>query len=109
MVYLYLLIAIASEVLATSTLKVTDGFTRFWPSLLTALGYGCAIYFLSLIVRVMPVGIVYAVWSGAGIVLIAAIGWFAYRQSIDTPGLIGIALILAGVLVVNLFSSSIGH
>ena len=107
--YAYLTIAIAFEVIATSALKATDGFTRFWPSVITLGGYALAFYFLSLTLRAMPVGIVYAVWSGAGIVLITAIGWLYFRQSIDAPGLIGIGLILAGVLVVNLFSKSMGH
>ena len=109
MLYAYLLVAIAFEVIATSALKATDGFTRLWPSVVTLAGYGFAFYFLSLTLRTMPVGIVYAVWSGAGIVLIAAIGWIYYRQVLDAPGLIGLALILAGVLVVNLFSKTVGH
>ena len=109
MIYAYLLVAIAFEVIATSALKATDGFTRLWPSVVTLAGYGFAFYFLSLTLRTMPVGIVYAVWSGAGIVLIAAIGWIYYRQVLDAPGLIGQALILAGVLVVNLFSKTVGH
>src|SRR4051812_44995461 len=109
MAYIYLVVAIACEVVATSALKAMEGFTRAGPTLLTMFGYGVAIYLLALTVRSMPVGIVYAVWSGAGIVLIAAIGWIAYRQALDTPALIGIGLILAGVLVVNLFSKSVGH
>lgn len=109
MTYLLLVVAIAFEVIATSALKATEGFTRLGPSIVTIFGYSLAFYFLSLTLKTMPVGIVYAVWSGAGVVLIAAIGWVYYRQSIDLPGLIGVALILAGVLVVNLFSKSIGH
>lgn len=107
--YAYLTIAIAFEVVATSALKATEGFTRLGPSVITVVGYALAFYFLSLTLRTMPVGIVYAVWSGAGIVLITAIGWLYFRQSIDAPGLVGIGLILAGVLVVNLFSKSMGH
>ncbi len=106
---LYLAVAILFEVIATSALKATDGFTRLGPSLVTLVGYACAFYFLALTLRTMPVGIVYAVWSGAGIVLIAAIGWLWFRQQIDAPGLIGIGLILAGVMVVNLFSKTVGH
>jgi small multidrug resistance pump len=106
---IYLLLAIVTEVIATSALKATDGFTRPLPSALTLVGYAVSIYLLALTVRTMPVGIVYAVWSGAGIVLIAAIAWFYYKQAIDLPGLIGIALILIGVLVVNLFSKTVGH
>jgi small multidrug resistance pump len=109
MVYFYLLVAIALEVIATSALKATDGFTRLAPSLVTLIGYGLAFYFLSLTLRTMPVGIVYAVWSGAGIVLIAMIGWIYYQQALDAAGLIGLALILAGVIIVNLFSKTVGH
>jgi len=105
--YAYLTIAIVFEVVATA-LKASEGFTRLGPSLVTLIGYAFAFYLLSLTLRTMPVGIVYAVWSGAGIALITAIGWLYFRQSIDAPGLIGIGLILAGVLVVNLFSKSIG-
>jgi small multidrug resistance pump len=90
-------------------LKETAGFTRLRPSLLTAAGYGLAFYFLALTLRVMPVGIVYAIWSGAGIVFITMIGWFYYRQMLDLPALIGIGFILAGVLIINLFSGSVSH
>jgi small multidrug resistance pump len=107
MIYAYLLIAIACEVVATSALKATEGFTRLWPSLVTLIGYGISFYFLSLTLRTIPVGIVYAVWSGAGAVLIAAIGWIYFRQSLDAAALIGLGLIVAGVLVVNLFSKTI--
>ena len=106
---LYLFLAIVTEVIATSALKATDGFSRLWPSVLTLVGYAISIYLLALTVRTMPVGIVYAVWSGTGVVLIAAIAWIYYRQAIDLPGLIGIALIIAGVLIVNLFSKTVGH
>ena len=109
MIYTYLLIAIACEVVATSALKAADGFTRLWPSLVTLVGYGVSFYFLSLTLRTIPVGVVYAIWSGAGIVLIAAIGWVYYRQSLDAAALIGLALIVAGVLVVNLFSRTVAH
>jgi small multidrug resistance pump len=106
---LYLLLAIICEVIATSSLPATQGFTRPLPSALTFAGYAVAIYLLALTVRTMPVGIVYAVWSGAGIVLIAAIGWIFFRQTLDLPALIGIGLILAGVLIVNLLSQSVRH
>lgn len=107
--YIYLLTAIAFEVVATSALKETNGFTRFWPIVITVIGYGLAFYFLSLPLRTMPVGIIYAIWSGAGIVFITAIGWLWFRQSLDMAAIIGIALILAGVLVVNLFSKTLSH
>ena len=107
--YVYLAVAICCEVVATSALKQTDGFTRLLPSLVTIAGYGLAFYFLSLPIRAFPVGVVYAVWSGAGIVLIAGIGFFVFGQKLDLPAIIGLGLIIAGVLVVNLFSSTIGH
>ncbi len=109
MTYLYLLIAIACEVFATSALKASNGFTVLAPSLLTVAGYCVAFYFLSLTLRTIPVGIVYAIWSGLGIVLIAAVGWAWFRQSLDWPALVGLALILTGVLVINVFSKSISH
>lgn len=107
--YLYLLAAIACEVVATSALKASEGFTRLWPSAIVIVGYGLAFYFLSLTLRTIPVGIAYAIWSGLGIVLISAVGWLFFRQSLDLPALFGIALILAGVLVINLYSNAAGH
>ena len=109
MTYLYLVLAIIFEVIATSALKQAEGFTRLWPSLLCIFGYGAAFYLLSIPIRTIPVGIVYAIWSGAGIVLIGAVGWFWFKQSLDMAAIIGLALIIAGVLVVNLFSSTVGH
>ena len=109
MTYLYLFIAIVSEVVATSALKASEGFTRLWPSVIVVAGYGLAFFCLSLTLRAMPVGIAYALWSGIGIVLIAAVGWIAFRQTLDLPALFGIALILTGVLVINLFSRTVGH
>jgi len=109
MTYLYLVLAIIFEVIATSALKQAEGFTRLWPSLLCIFGYGAAFYLLSIPIRTIPVGIVYAIWSGAGIVLIAAVGWFWFKQSLDIAAIIGLTLIIAGVLVVNLFSNTLGH
>ncbi|MGB3831783.1 MAG: SMR family transporter [Mesorhizobium sp.] len=107
--YAYLLVAVLFEVIATTALKEAHGFTRLVPSLVTVAGYTLAFYFLSLTLRVMPVGIVYALWSGAGIVLITAIGWVRFRQALDLPALIGLGLIIAGVLIVNLFSKTVSH
>ena len=107
--YLYLLVAILFEVLATTALKQTQGFTRLIPSLVTVAGYGLAFYFMSLPLRTMPVGIVYALWCGAGIILITAIGWLWFRQQLDLPALAGMALIMAGVVVINLFSKTVTH
>ncbi|MBE1207112.1 DMT family transporter [Aminobacter carboxidus] len=107
--YIYLIVAVAFEVVATSALKETNGFTRLWPSVIALAGYACAFYFLSLVLRQVPVGIVYAMWCGAGIVFITAIAWIWFRQALDLPALIGIGLIMAGVMVINLFSKSIVH
>jgi len=107
--HLYLIIAIAFEVVATTALKETAGFTRLVPSLIAIAGYGLAFYFLSQTLRQMPVGIVYAIWSGAGIVAITAIAWVVFKQTLDMPAVIGMALIIAGVLVINLFSKTVAH
>lgn len=105
---LALAVAIVCEVIATAALKASDGFTRLWPSLLVVAGYCLAFYALSLALRTIPVGVAYAVWSGVGIVGIALIGRFVLGQTLDAPALAGIGLIVAGVLVLNLFSRSLG-
>ena len=107
--WLALSIAIVAEVVATTALKSTEGFTRLWPSLLVIVGYGAAFYFMTVSLRVLPVGIMYAIWAGMGIVLVAILGWVVYRQSLDAAAITGIALIIAGVLVINLFSGSTRH
>jgi multidrug transporter EmrE-like cation transporter len=107
--YLALGLAIVAEVIGTWALKASEGFTRLWPSVIVALGYATAFYFLSLVLRTIPVGIAYAIWSGLGIVLITLVAFVVYRQTIDLPGLIGMGLIVAGVVVINLFSKSAGH
>lgn len=106
MPYLTLLIAILAETAATSALKASAGFTRPWPSVVMVIGYGISFYCLSLTLRTMPVGIAYAIWSGIGIVLISLLAWFLFDQVPDLPAIIGMALILCGILVVNLFSRS---
>ncbi|MFC4174081.1 DMT family transporter [Microvirga sp. GCM10011540] len=107
--YVYLFAAIICEVIATSALKAAEGFTRLGPSVIVILGYGLAFYCLSLTLRTIPVGIAYALWSGIGIVLIALAGWVFYRQPLDGPAILGMALIVTGVLVINLFSRTTGH
>lgn len=102
--YVYLGTAILAEVIATSCLKASDGFTRTLPSVVTVIGYGVAFYALSLTLRTVPTGIAYAIWSGVGIVLVATIAWLFQGQKLDTAALLGMGLILAGVLVLNLFS-----
>ena len=107
--WLFLAAAIVSEVIGTSALKATEGFTRLWPSVIVAAGYGSAFYFLSLTLSVIPVGVAYAIWSGAGIVLIALIAWVFYGQTLDFPAIVGMALIVTGVVVLNVFSKTVTH
>lgn len=109
MAYVYLGIAIIAEVIGTSALKASDGFSKTWPSVLTVVGYAIAFWCLSQTLRTIPTGIAYAIWSGVGIVLIAAVGWVWFKQALDAPALIGMGLIIAGVAVINLFSKSVSH
>lgn len=109
MSYLFLAIAIVSEVIATSALKASNGFTRLVPSILVLVGYGSALYFLSLTLRAIPVGVAYAIWSGAGVSLITVIAWVVFRQRLDVAALIGLSLIVSGVMVLFLFSKTATH
>ena len=109
MIYAFLIVAIVAEVIATTAMARSDGFTRLVPSLISLVGYGLAFYLLSLVTRSMPVGIVYAIWSGAGIVLVAAASWLLYGQKLDLPAIAGIVLIITGVLMINLLSKSVSH
>jgi small multidrug resistance pump len=105
---LALMIAILSEVAATSALKACDGFRNLVPSIIVVIGYGSAFYFLSLALRTIPMGVAYAIWSGIGIVLISLAGYLAYGQKLDLAALAGMGLIIAGVFVLNVLSSSTG-
>lgn len=107
--YLYLAIAIGAEVIATSALRAATGFTVLVPSVISIVGYVIAFYFLSLTLKTMPVGIAYAIWSGVGIVLVSIVGWLLYRQTLDLPALVGMGLIMAGVIVINLWSKTTVH
>jgi len=107
--WVYLAIAIVAEVVGTSFLKASAGFTKLLPTVMVAVGYGLAFFFLSLTVDKVPTGIAYAVWSGAGVTLITAIGWLFFGQKLDGPALVGIGLIVTGVVVLNLFSKSAAH
>ena len=107
--WLFLAIAIVSEVIATSALKASAGFTRPLPTLVVVVGYGVAFYFLSLTLKTVPVGVAYAIWSGAGVALIALIGWAFLGQRLDAPAILGLALIVAGVVVINVFSRTVSH
>ncbi len=107
--YAALGIAIVAEVIATSALKASAGFTRLGPSAIVVLGYGTAFYCLSLTLQSLSVGVAYALWSGLGIVLVTIASYVLYRQSVDLPALIGMALIVAGVAVIQLFSKTAVH
>lgn len=103
------MLAIVSEVVATSALKSSESFSRLWPSVLTVVGYGVAFYLLSLTLRELPVGIAYAIWSGVGIVLVSLAAVVLFGQKLDLPALIGMGLIVAGVIVINVCSKSVVH
>ena len=107
--WILLLIAIVGEVIGTTALKASEGFTRPLPSTIVVIGYGVAFYFLSLTLKTIPMGISYAIWSGVGIVLISLLGWIVFKQSLDAPALIGMGLIVAGVLVITVFSKTASH
>lgn len=107
--WLFLGVAILGEVVATSALKSSHGFTRLVPSIVVVAGYAIAFYFLSLALKSIPVGIAYAVWAGAGIALVTAIAWFVHGQKLDVWGFVGIGLIVGGVAVLNLLSKASAH
>ena len=109
MKWVYLGIAIVSEVAASSALRASDGFTRVWPTLALIVGYSVSFYFLSLTLRTIPMGIAYAVWSGVGILLICLVGWLLFGQKLDLPAIIGLTFIIAGVVILNVFSKSVVH
>jgi small multidrug resistance pump len=105
--WLYLAIAIVAEVIATSALKATVSFTRPGPSAIVIVGYGVAFYFLARTLETLPVGVTYAVWSGVGVLLITLIAWLVYGQTLDLAAVVGLTLIVAGVVVLNLFSKTV--
>ena len=106
MSYLFLTIAIIAEVIATSALKASHGFSILTPSIITILGYAVALFFLSLTLKTIPVGIAYAIWSGAGIVLISTVGWIFFKQHLDLAAIIGLVFMIIGILIIHLFSKS---
>ena len=107
--YLYLAIAVIAEVIATSALKASNGFSQLWPSVITVVGFAVAFYCLSLVLRTVPMGVAYAIWSGLGIVLISLSGLLFFGQKLDAPAIAGIVLIISGVAVMNIFSGSVSH
>lgn len=109
MTYLYLLVAVTFEVIGTAALQASEQFTKPKPLILTAIGYAAAFYFLSLVLRTMPVGVAYAIWSGFGVILITLVGLIWFGQRLDLAAMIGLALIVAGVATINLFSQTAVH
>lgn len=107
--WLFLAAAICFEVVATSALKASEGFSKLWPSALVVCGYALAFYFLALTLRTIPVGIAYAIWAGAGVALITLIGWLVFNQTLDLAAIIGILFIVAGVMILNIFSKVSPH
>ena len=107
--YWYLALAIGSEVVATLALKESEGFSHSTSSTVCVVGYAAAFYFLSLVLKTVPVGVAYAIWAGMGIVLIASISAVLYKQIPDLPAVIGMLLILAGVIIINVFSKTVSH
>jgi len=107
--WIFLSAAIVSEVIGTSALKASEGFSRFLPSVVVALGYSSAFYFLSLTLTTIPIGVAYAIWSGVGIALITIIAWAVYGQALDTPAIIGLLFIVAGIVILNVFSKTPSH
>ena len=107
--YLYLILAVAAETIGTSALQASQQFTRLVPSVLVVVGYALSFYLLALVLKAMPVGIVYAIWSGLGIVFIALIGLVVFGQRLDLPAILGLAMIIGGIAIINLFSGSTSH
>ena len=107
--YLWLIIAVVAETLGTTAVQASHQFTRLWPSVIVVVSYSVAFYFLSLSLKAIPVGVAYAIWAGLGVVLITLVGWLALGQKLDSAAVAGMGLIVAGVAVINLFSSAGGH
>ncbi len=109
MAYLDLAFSIVSEVIATSALKASAEFTKLIPSVIVVIGYGISFYLMTLVLKTIPLGITYAIWSGVGIVLVAVVGAYLYKQVPDLPAVIGMALIISGVIVIHMFSKTVSH
>lgn len=107
--YLYLIFAVAAETIGTTALQASQQFTRAGPSVIVVMAYAISFFLLSLTLKYMPVGIVYAIWSGLGIIMIAGIGYVVFGHRLDLPALIGLGLIIAGIVVINVFSNSVSH
>lgn len=107
--YIYLTIAIIAEVIATSSMKALAGFSKPVPLILVVFGYSISLYLLSLVVKTIPVGVAYAIWSGMGVVLVSIVALYIYQQKLDIPAIVGMSMIVAGVVVIQIFSSSVAH
>ncbi len=107
--YLYLTIAIITEVLATNALKASEEFTKLGPSIIVVVGYGVSFYFFALVLKTIPVGVAYAIWAGMGMVLVAVVAALVFKQLPDVPAVVGMVLIISGVVVINVFSKTVGH
>lgn len=107
--FIFLILAVIAETIGTTSLQASQQFTKLWPSLLVVLSYAISFYLLALTLKYMPVGIMYAMWSGLGIILIAIIGWLVFGQKLDAPAVLGMALILGGILIINLYSKTAIH
>lgn len=109
MKWVYLIIAIVGEMIATSSLKESIGFTKLVPSVITVIGYSVTFYFLSLALKEIPIGIAYAVWAGVGILLIAIVGYFRFHQKLDAPAIAGMLLFISGVVIMQVFSKTLSN
>ena len=107
--YVYLIVAVAAETIGTTALQASDQFTKTGPTIVVVLAYAVAFYFLGVALKYIPVGIAYALWSGLGIIMIAFIGFAVFRQTLDLPALLGLGLIIAGIVVIQLFSKTATH
>ncbi|ETD66667.1 multidrug transporter [Pelistega indica] len=107
--WIFLIIAILAEIIATSALQASNGFSKLLPSMTSVVGYIITFYMLSLAIKQIPLGIAYAIWSGVGIVVLALIGYFFYKQTLDLPAIVGLGMIVVGVIIINVFSNTISH
>ncbi|WP_020396363.1 SMR family transporter [Thiolinea disciformis] len=109
MEYVYLGLAIIAEVIAANALKASGGLTKLWPSVIMCVSYALTFYFMTMALRTIPLGVTYAIWSGVGIVLITLTSVFFFNEKVDMPAIIGMGLIIAGVIVINVFSKIVPH
>ena len=109
MTYLFFVAAIIAEVIGTSALKASVGFTKIFPSMIVVIAYGVSFYCLSIVLKTIPIGVAYAIWSSLGIVLIAIVGLVVFNQKLDFPAIVGMLFIITGVVIMNVFSNTVAH